>query len=56
MPAALDAAKALAETESYWLAWAGRCTYEGRWREAVLRSLLVLKTLTYALAHWLGGL
>ena len=28
--------------------WAGRCTYQGRWRDEVLRSLLRLKALTYA--------
>ena len=33
---------------AYWQEWAGRCTYEGRWRDAVVRSLLTLKTLTYA--------
>jgi GH15 family glucan-1,4-alpha-glucosidase len=47
-PAPLDAVRALAETESYWREWAGRCAYEGRWRDAVLRSLLTLKALTYA--------
>jgi GH15 family glucan-1,4-alpha-glucosidase len=39
---------ALAETERFWTEWAGRCTYRGEWREAVLRSLLTLKALTYA--------
>ena len=29
-------------------AWAGRCTYQGRWRDAVLRSLITLKAMTYA--------
>jgi GH15 family glucan-1,4-alpha-glucosidase len=47
-PPALDVDQALAATESYWRTWAGRCTYEGRWRDAVLRSLLTLKAMTYA--------
>ena len=28
--------------------WAGRCAYQGRWRDAVLRSLITLKAMTYA--------
>ena len=47
-PAPVDAEQALASTESYWRMWAGRCTYQGRWRDAVVRSLLTLKALTYA--------
>jgi GH15 family glucan-1,4-alpha-glucosidase len=47
-PAALDPDQALASTEGYWREWAGRCTYQGRWRDAVLRSLLVLKAMTYS--------
>jgi GH15 family glucan-1,4-alpha-glucosidase len=47
-PDALDAERMLAETESYWRAWAGRCTYQGSFREAVLRSLITLKAMTYA--------
>ena len=38
---------ALADTEAYWKAWAARCTYAGEWREAVVRSLLTLKALTF---------
>ena len=37
----------LRETEHYWRDWAARCTYEGPWKEAVLRSLITLKALTY---------
>ncbi len=28
--------------------WVGRCTYEGGWRDEVVRSLITLKALTYA--------
>jgi len=47
-PAPVDAAQSLAATDAFWREWAGRCTYQGRWRDAVLRSLLVLKAMTYA--------
>jgi GH15 family glucan-1,4-alpha-glucosidase len=47
-PPALDAARELKRTEKYWLDWSGRCTYQGRWRDAVVRSLITLKALTYA--------
>ena len=39
---------ALEETERFWTEWIGRCTYDGRYSDAVRRSLLVLKALTYA--------
>ncbi len=39
---------ALRETEEYWSKWAGQCRYEGEWKEAVVRSLVTLKGLTYA--------
>jgi GH15 family glucan-1,4-alpha-glucosidase len=45
--AAVDPATALAETEAFWQQWVGRCTYRGEWSEAVVRSLLTLKGLTY---------
>ena len=44
---ALDPWKALDATTEWWRAWASKCTYEGRWREAVMRSLITLKALTY---------
>jgi GH15 family glucan-1,4-alpha-glucosidase len=47
-PAAIDAAQALDDTQRWWREWSSRCTYQGPWRDAVLRSLLVLKALTYA--------
>lgn len=34
-------------TIDYWRAWISKCTYTGRWREAVYRSALVLKLLTF---------
>lgn len=36
------------ETVAFWRRWADRCTYRGRWRDEVLRSLLTLKALTYS--------
>jgi GH15 family glucan-1,4-alpha-glucosidase len=47
-PEPVDPAAALAGTERYWLDWIARCDYDGRWPEAVRRSLLLLKALTYA--------
>ena len=44
----LDADDALYATEQYWAAWSARCTYDGPWADAVKRSLLTLKCLTYA--------
>lgn len=43
----LDASAALLETEMRWHDWARRCTYEGRYRREVVRSLLTLKALTF---------
>ena len=38
---------ALEQTEAWWTAWAARCTVQGPWRDAVMRSLVTLKALTY---------
>ena len=46
-PPGIDALAAPHETEEWWREWCGRCTYEGPWREAVIRSLITLKALTY---------
>jgi GH15 family glucan-1,4-alpha-glucosidase len=43
-----DAEEALGTTEEFWLDWASQCTYQGPYREAVIRSLITLKALTYA--------
>ncbi len=47
-PPLLDAAKERARTAAFWSSWASRCTYTGRYRDVVVRSLLTLKALTYA--------
>jgi GH15 family glucan-1,4-alpha-glucosidase len=47
-PVPVEPFRALAETEAFWRAWSSRCTYQGRWSEAVSRSLMTLKALTYA--------
>jgi GH15 family glucan-1,4-alpha-glucosidase len=47
-PEAIDPAEALAATSAFWDGWVGRCTYAGEYRDAVIRSLITLKALTYA--------
>ena len=47
-PLPIDADAALDATERAWRAWCARSTYDGRWRDAVSRSLITLKALTYA--------
>ena len=47
-PNQVDARKAIAFTESWWEDWSAQCNYEGPWRDAVLRSLITLKALTFA--------
>ena len=46
-PPVVDVEAALAHTRTFWTDWASRCTYPGRYREAVIRSLITLKALTY---------
>jgi GH15 family glucan-1,4-alpha-glucosidase len=48
VPTPVEPDVALHDTETYWEEWADRCTYFGRWHDAVHRSLLTLKALTYA--------
>ncbi len=47
-PAEPDAESALEATEEFWREWVDHCTYHGPYREAVVRSLITLKALTYA--------
>jgi len=46
-PPPRDPLRQLAETERGWQEWSARCTYQGEWREPVMRSLITLKALTY---------
>ncbi len=43
----LDAEQELVRAQGYWRDWAGRCRYEGPFRDAVVRSLITLKALTH---------
>ncbi|MCX2182957.1 glycoside hydrolase family 15 protein [Streptomyces sp. SKN60] len=47
-PALVDPFEALEQSLTDWRAWAEQCTYEGPYRDAVVRSLITLKALTYA--------
>ncbi|WP_331753502.1 glycoside hydrolase family 15 protein (plasmid) [Streptomyces sp. NBC_00637] len=40
--------QSLQATEDFWRGWVEHCTYHGPYREAVIRSLITLKALTYA--------
>ena len=48
VPPEVDTAKALAATRQFWADWVGKCSYKGQYRDAVVRSLITLKALTYA--------
>jgi GH15 family glucan-1,4-alpha-glucosidase len=47
-PLPISAGAALAQTERFWLDWVTPCTFRGPAGDAVERSLIVLKALTYA--------
>jgi GH15 family glucan-1,4-alpha-glucosidase len=47
-PKKVRAGVALRQTELYWRSWSSKFRGKGKWRDAVLRSLIVLKGLTYA--------
>lgn len=67
MPKKLQPEAALEETEEFWIEWANRNNYQGRYRAVVERSLLTMKALSYrpsgalvaapttSLPEWVGG-
>jgi GH15 family glucan-1,4-alpha-glucosidase len=46
-PAQVDVGQGIAATEQWWREWARRCRYDGPYREAVMRSLITLKAMSY---------
>ncbi len=46
-PSTLNVEDAIQDTQDWWREWSDRCSYKGKWREAVLRSLITLKALTF---------
>ncbi|MEW1644718.1 MULTISPECIES: glycoside hydrolase family 15 protein [unclassified Streptomyces] len=46
-PALVDPYESLRASVTDWQAWAGRCRYDGPYRDVVVRSLITLKALTY---------
>ena len=67
VPRPRNAAWSLSRTESWWHNWSKKWTYDGDYPEAVQRSVITLKALTYAptggivaapttsLPEWIGG-
>ncbi|HVG26184.1 MAG TPA: glycoside hydrolase family 15 protein [Acidobacteriaceae bacterium] len=53
VPPPIEVGTALEETTSFWTDWIGRSAYQGDYVEAVDRSLLTLKAMTY---HPTGGI
>jgi GH15 family glucan-1,4-alpha-glucosidase len=47
-PPRTNPAQAFQQTVDWWHDWSSRCTYDGPWREAVMRSLITLKALTFS--------
>ncbi len=46
-PERIDAERGIRLTHDWWQEWSARCRYQGPWRDAVLRSLITLKAMTY---------
>ncbi len=47
-PSEVDPYEIVARAERDWRAWSSGCTYEGEWREPLVRSLITLKALTHS--------
>jgi GH15 family glucan-1,4-alpha-glucosidase len=52
-PRPVDGRYAIKDTDLWWRDWSSACTYQGEWRDQVVRSLITLKALTY---HPTGGI
>lgn len=48
VPEAIDPERALDDAQAFWSEWSARCVCVGEHREQVMRSLIMLKALTYA--------
>jgi GH15 family glucan-1,4-alpha-glucosidase len=48
VPHPINAMRTLTRTTSWWHDWSRKWTYDGEWPEAVQRSVITLKALTYA--------
>jgi len=48
LPGPIDTGECLRKTEEFWTDWAGKNEIDGPWNDAVTRSLITLKALTYA--------
>jgi GH15 family glucan-1,4-alpha-glucosidase len=46
-PDPIDPEQALKDTHNFWIPWASKLKYEGKYRDAVERSLITLKAMTY---------
>ena len=47
-PEFLAGVEEVAQSEAFWAQWGAQCRYEGGWQDAVRRSVVTLKGLTYA--------
>ena len=47
-PRPVDGSFAVMDTTRWWEEWSSSCNFDGRWRDAVIRSLITLKALTYS--------
>ncbi|MCH5372477.1 MAG: DUF5911 domain-containing protein, partial [Planctomycetes bacterium] len=48
LPDRVNPDHALRDTEEFWREWSGRIEYSGRYRDAVVRSLITLKAMVYS--------